>query len=75
MKSSPMSRKLPQGLLFLKNQHFWDLGTCTFWKNVDFLRIWYIFGTWLVRGWYVVGTWMVRGWYVDLTSKWKKRVP
>ena len=29
-----------------------------------FVYIWYIFGTWWVRGWYVVGTWLVRGGYV-----------
>ena len=30
----------------------------------DLVYIWYIFGTWWVRGWYVVGTWLVRGWYM-----------
>ena len=59
--------KHPAGMLFLKNQHFWNFGTCPFWKKVDFLHIWYIFGTYLVHIWYVDGTWMVRGWYVDGT--------
>ena len=30
----------------------------------DFVYIWYIFGTWWVRGCYMVGAWLVRGWYV-----------
>ena len=37
MKSSPMSRKLPQGLLFLKKYDFWNFETCLFWKSVHFL--------------------------------------
>ena len=32
MKSSPMSMPLPQGLLFLKYDVFWNFGTCPFWK-------------------------------------------
>ena len=63
--------KLPQGLLFLKNDDFWNFGTCPFGENYDFPYIWciwfqvlYIFGTYLVRGGYVVGTWLVRGGYV-----------
>ena len=52
----------------------------------DFVCIWYVVGTWLVRGgyavgtWlvrggYVVGTWLVRGWYVDSTQIVEIRVP
>ena len=47
MKSSPMSMPLPQGLLFLKYDVFWNFGTCPFWKNVHFLIFgpyWALFG-------------------------------
>ena len=40
MKSSPMSMKLPQGLLFLKNKHFWKFQTCPFRKKYAFPYIW-----------------------------------
>ena len=60
--------KLPQGLLFPKNDDFWNFGTCPFGENDGFPHIWsiwvqilYIFGTYLVRDGYLVGTWLVRG--------------
>ena len=39
-------RLLPQGLLFLKNEHFRKFGTCPFWKSVHFL----IFGDFFKNG-------------------------
>ena len=39
-------RLLPQGLLFLKNSHFWKFGTCPVWKSVHFL----IFGDFSKNG-------------------------
>ena len=63
--------KLPQGLLFPKNDDFWNFGTCPFGENDGFPHIWsiwvqilYVFGTYLVRDGYLVGTWLVRGGYV-----------
>ena len=63
--------KLPQGLLFPKNDDFWNFGTCPFVENDGFPYIWsiwvqilYIFGAYLVRDGYLVSTWLVRGGYV-----------
>ena len=36
----PYVRKHPQGLLFLINRHFWNFGTCPFWRNCTFAHIW-----------------------------------
>ena len=35
-----MSLKLPQGLLFLKDKHFWNFETCPFSRNCTFAHIW-----------------------------------
>ena len=78
--------KLPQGLLYLKKWRFlefWDMPIWGKWRfslyllhmGPVFVYIWYIFGTWWVRGWYVVGTWLVRGWYVDSSQIVEIRVP
>ena len=48
LKSSPLSMKLPQGLLFLINRHFWKFQTCPFWKKCAFPYIW-AFSRWRRR--------------------------
>ena len=40
LKSSPMLGSTPQGLLFLKNNNFWNFETCPFWRNCIFAHIW-----------------------------------
>ena len=42
-------RLLPQGLLFLKNEHFWKFQTCPVWKKCAFPYIWWPFQKWLPR--------------------------
>ena len=39
-KATFVCRMLPQGLLFLKNRHFWKFETCPFWKKCVFPHIW-----------------------------------
>ena len=39
-KSSPMLGSTPQGLLFLKHEHFWNFRTCPFWRSCMFAHIW-----------------------------------
>ena len=49
---------LPQGLLFLKNRHFWKFQTCPFWKKYAFPYIWaYLvpIGPYLVPIWSLLG--------------------
>ena len=47
-KATFVCRMLPQGLLFLKNRHFWKFETCPFWKKCAFPYIW-AFSRWRRR--------------------------
>ena len=54
----PFVMKLPQGLLFLINRHFWKFQTCPFWKKYAFPYIWaYLvpIGPYLVPIWSLLG--------------------
>ena len=57
-KATFVCRMLPQGLLFLKNKHFWKFQTCPFWKKYAFPYIWaYLvpIGPYLVPIWSLLG--------------------